>query len=130
MNRAGSLRGHVARNTTGKRKLAEQLAHAVFGLLDAGIHLGIRAVEPRVRDHPRPTVSGPCNIERRDLALSDDSIEMGVDEVEARRRSPVAEQSRFDVLSHERLAEQRIVNQIDLADRQVVRGPPPRIEVR
>ena len=40
------------------------------------------------------------------------------------RRAPVAEQPRLDVLGAQRLAEQRVVEQVDLADRQVVGGPP------
>jgi hypothetical protein len=34
------------------------------------------------------------------------------------------EQARLDVLRPERLAEQRVVEEVDLADREVVRRPP------
>ena len=44
------------------------------------------------------------------------------------RGAPVAEQPRLDVLRPERLAQQRVVLQIDLADGQVVRGPPVGVE--
>jgi len=37
---------------------------------------------------------------------------------------PVAEQPRLDLLLAQRLAQQRIVEQVDLRDRQVVRGGP------
>ena len=40
------------------------------------------------------------------------------------RRAPVAEQPRLDVLRLERLAQQRVVEQVDLADRQVVGRAP------
>src|SRR5262249_31180525 len=40
------------------------------------------------------------------------------------RRAPVAEQPRLDVLPLERHLEQRVVEEVDLADRQVVGGPP------
>jgi hypothetical protein len=40
----------------------------------------------------------------------------------------MAEQSRLDVLAAQRLAQQRIVEQVDLADRQIVRRGPVRVE--
>ena len=40
------------------------------------------------------------------------------------RRAPVPEQPRLDVLGPQRFAQQRVVEQIDLADREVVRGAP------
>ena len=52
------------------------------------------------------------------------AVEVGVDEVQARRRAPVAEQARLDVLGLQRLAEQRIVEQIDLADGEIVGRAP------
>ena len=60
-----------------------------------------------------------------EIALLDDPVEMDIDEVEARRRAPMAEQARLDVLDLQRLAQQRIGQQIDLADRQIIRGAPP-----
>ena len=44
------------------------------------------------------------------------------------RRAPMAEQARLDVLGSQRLAQQRIVEQIDLADREIVRGAPIAID--
>src|SRR5438105_7457149 len=38
------------------------------------------------------------------------------------------EQARLDVLELKRLFQERIVEQVDLPDRQVVRGAPPRID--
>ena len=60
----------------------------------------------------------------------DDPVQMHVDEVLAGRRAPMAEQPRLDVLRLERLPQQRVVEQIDLADRQVVRGAPVRVHAR
>ncbi len=59
---------------------------------------------------------------------ADHAVEMGVDEVQPRRRAPVAEQTRLDVLGPQRLAQQRVVEEIDLADREVIGGPPVAIE--
>ena len=39
------------------------------------------------------------------------------------------EQPRLDVFARQRLAQQRIVEQVDLADRQVVGRPPPPVDL-
>jgi hypothetical protein len=41
----------------------------------------------------------------------------------------VAQQPRLDVLGSERLAQERVVQQVNLADREVVGGAPVRIDV-
>ena len=65
-----------------------------------------------------------------EVALDDDPVQVDVDEVESGRRSPVPEQARLDVLRAEGLAQQRIGKQVDLPDRQVVRGTPVRVDAR
>ena len=50
MNRAGSLRRNVARNSAGKRELLEQFSHAVFGLRDVRIELAVRSFQIGVCD--------------------------------------------------------------------------------
>ena len=47
----------------------------------------------------------------------DDPVEVDVEHVQARRRAPVTEQSRLDVLAAERPLQERVVEQVDLADR-------------
>ena len=54
---------------------------------------------------------------------------MDVDEAQTGRGAPVAEQPRLDVLRPQRLAQQRVLLQVDLADRQVVRGLPVAVHV-
>src|SRR5438552_13490684 len=53
---------------------------------------------------------------------------MRVDETQARRRPPVSEEPRLDVLGTQRLPQQLIVLKIYLADGQVVGRPPVRVE--
>ena len=89
-----------------------------------GIDLAVGAFEIGVGDERRSAVSGPGDVEHRQVVLPDDPIQVDVDEVETRRRAPVAEQPRLDVLARQRLLQQRIVVQIDLADRQIVGRPP------
>src|SRR5438034_5526446 len=65
----------------------------------------------------------------RSVALDDEPIQMDVDEAEPGRRPPVPEQAWLDVLRPERLAQERIVLQVDLADGQVVGRTPVRVDV-
>ena len=53
---------------------------------------------------------------------------MGVDKVEPRCGSPVAKQPRFDVFRLQWFVKEGIVEQIDLTDRQIVRGAPVPVE--
>ena len=56
-------------------------------------------------------------------------VQQDVDHRQAGAGAPVAEQPRLDVLERERLAQQGVVLQVDLADREVVgRGPPAQVE--
>src|SRR3546814_11560131 len=50
------------------------------------------------------------------------------DEVQTRSRPPVAEQAGLDVLVSQLLVQQRVAQQVDLADRPVVRGPQATVE--
>ena len=63
------------------------------------------------------------------VVFLDDPVQVGIDEIQPRRRAPVAEQARFDVGQLERLLQQRIVVEINLADREVVRRAPPGVQL-
>ncbi|MEY9214610.1 hypothetical protein ABH917_004056 [Thermobifida halotolerans] len=126
---AGRLRRRVAGHPAGEGELAEQLAHALGVQTDVGIGLGVDAVQPR-RGHGRGSaVSGTDDPHHLGAAAADLVVEVRVDEVEAGRGAPVAEQPRLDVLGSERFAQQRVVHQVDLADGQVVRGSPVPVDL-
>ena len=77
---------------------------------------------------PGPAMARPGDVDHREVVGFDDAVQMHIDEVEARRRAPMAEQARLDVLELERLFQERIVEQVDLADGEIVRRPPPAID--
>ena len=101
---AGRLGRGVRRDAARERELAEQALHAVAVGGDRGEQLGVRAVEPGVRDHRRAAVPGPAHVERGRSALDDRAIEVRVDQAQPRRGAPVAEQARLDVVGLERAA--------------------------
>src|SRR5213078_4113183 len=109
-------------------ELAEEPAQALLVAADVGIDLAVGALEVDVGDEPGAAVPGAGDVERLEAVALDDPVEMGVEEVQARRGPPVAEQPRLDVLDAQRLAQQRVVEQVDLADREVIRGAPVGVE--
>ena len=129
MNRAGCLRRDVARNAAGKGELFEQPLHPVFILRDVGIDFAVGAFQVGVRHQSRPAVARPGDVDDVQVVFLDDPVQMDVDEVQPRRRAPVAEQARLDVRQLERLLQQRIVVEINLPDREVVGRPPIGIQL-
>ena len=128
VDRTRGLGRHVTRDATGERELLEQPPQALGVARDLGIDLAVGPLEIHVGDHPRTAVPGTADIEHVEVALHDHPVEVGVDEVQARRGAPVTEQSRLDVAKLERLAQERIVEQVDLAHRQIVGRPPIGVE--
>ena len=128
VDRARRLRRDVARDPAGERELAEQLAHALFVARDVGVDLGVAALEPGRRDKSRAAVPGAGDVHRVEVALHDCAVHVRVEQVEAGGGAPVAEQPRLDVLERQRLTQQRVVEQVDLADGEVIGGAPPRVD--
>ena len=125
VDRAGRLRRRVARDAARERELAEQPAQALGVARDRRDRPRCRC--PRGRcSRRRPGRRGPARRRRsrsRSRALID-AVHVRVDEVQPGRGAPVAEQARLDVLERQRLAQQRVVQEVDLPDRQVVGGAP------
>ena len=128
VDRARRLGRDVARDAAREAELPEQLPDPLRVAGDRRVDLAVRPLEVRVGDDGRPAVARADDVDRVEVAGLDDPVHVDVEHVQARRRAPVAEQARLDVLRPERRPEQRVVEQVDLADRQVVRGPPVRVE--
>jgi hypothetical protein len=127
VDRPGRLRRDMARNAAGKRELSEQALHPLLVGGDVRIYLAVSALEISVCDQTGSAMSGTRDVDHVEVVLFDEPIQVNVDEVQTRRRSPMAEEAWFDVVLREGLLEERIVIKIDLADRQIVRCPPIRI---
>jgi hypothetical protein len=76
------------------------------------------------------------NIDHVQIVLADDTVQMDIDEILPWRGAPMADHERLDIGQLQLLAQQRIIVQIYLADREVVGGapvgvhPPPLIRVQ
>ena len=124
VDRAGRLGRDVARDAAREAELLEQLLHPVGVLGDVGVDLAVGALEVRVRDQRRAAVPRADDVDHVQVVLLDDPVQVDVEQVQARRRPPVAEQARLDVRALQRLLQERVVVEVDLPDRQVVGRPP------
>ena len=88
---AGRLGRDVAWNPARKRELREEPLHALRILRDAGIDFAVGSFEIGVRHQPRPAMSGTGDVDHVQIVLLDQPIEVDIDEIEARRRAPMAQ---------------------------------------
>ena len=128
VNRSGRLGCHVAGHPTGEGELPEEGPHPIDVLADRGIDLGVSALEVGVGQDGGSAMARARNEDGVEVPLPDDSVGMHVDEVQSRCGPPVTEKARLDVLRAERLSQEWVVEEVDLAHRQVVRRPPPPVE--
>src|ERR1700727_2071985 len=120
----------MARNSAGERELRKEPLHALHVLRDSWIDFAVGALEIGVGDQPRSPMAGTGDVDHVEIELFDQPIEVHVNEVEARRRAPMPEKAWLDVLLLERLTQQRIVEQVNLTDRQIVGGAPVSVDER
>jgi hypothetical protein len=124
VDRPGRLRRDVAGHAAGERELPEQPLQAPLVEADVRVDLGQRPLQPDVRHQAGAAVPGAGDVDHVDAAGGDDPVEVRVEQVQAGRGTPVPEQPPLDVLRAQRFAQQRVVQQVDLADRQVVGRAP------
>ena len=97
VNRPGSRRSHMARNAAGKGELLEEFLEPRFVLGHVRVDLAPRSFEVHVAHDRRTTVAGAGHIEHIQIVFLDDPVQMHVDEILTRRRSPVADHQRLHV---------------------------------
>jgi hypothetical protein len=124
MNGARSFRRYMAGNSVRPGELAKQPLQPIPAALDRRITLGVRSFEIAVRHDARAAVARTNDVDHVQIIVLDQPVEMDIEEIQSCCRSPVTEQAGLDVFEPERGFEQRIVLQIDLSDRKVIRRAP------
>ena len=114
----------MAGNSAGERKLGEQLFQPGFVLGDVRVNFAPSAFEVNVTHDRRTAVPGTGDIKHIQVILLDDPVQVHIDEVLARRGAPVPDHQRLHVCELQRSLQQRIIVEINLADRQIVGGAP------
>src|SRR3974377_601341 len=118
----------MARNAAGEGELSEQALHALFIERNIRVDLAVGPLQVSVRDQAGTAMPGTRDVDHVEIALLDHPVQVNVDEIQAWRCSPMAQKPGLDVVLCERLFYQRIVIQIDLADREGGGGPPVRLQ--
>ena len=129
VDRPRRLGRDVARNAARRRELTEEAPHARGVRRDVRIDLGIRPFQVDVRDNRGATVSRSGQVDDVGISVLDQAVQVHIDKTEARRGSPVSQQPGLDVFRPQRLAQQCILLQIDLANRQVIGRTPVAVQV-
>ena len=119
----------MARDAAGERKLLEQALHAGRVARDVRVHVGVRAVEIVLRDHGVAAVARAGEIDHVEVVFVDDAVEVRVDEVLAGHGAPVADDLLLDVALGQPPAQQRVVEQVELAGGQIIRRAPPGVHL-
>jgi len=130
VDRAGSFGRDVRWDAARERELFEKALDTRLVVRDIGVRGRVGAVEEARRDQAGAAVPRADDVHGRLLARLDHAVEVRIEEVESRGGSPVANQARLDVVAVKRLAQQRIVEEVDLADAHVVGGTPPAVNSR
>ena len=92
------------------------------------IDLAVGALEPSIGNDAGPAMAGAGAKNHVEITRFDDAVQVHVKQIEARRRTPMAEQPRLYVFEPDRFFQKGIVEQINLANRQVVCGTPPGVD--
>ena len=129
VDRPGRLRGAVAADPAGEAELLEQPLHPGRVPRHFQIDLGVRPLQVHVVHGPRPAVPRSAEVRHAQVMLLNEPVLVAVDRVQAGRRPPVAQESGLTCSPPERLAEEGVVEQVDLADGQVVGRPPVGVEL-
>ena len=124
VDRAGRFGSAVTADAAGKRELLEELAQPSLVFALVRVDLGVGALEIDRRQNSRRTVPGSGQEDHVQVEFLDQAVQVNIGERQAGARSPVSEQPVLDVLGLEGFFQQRIVLQIDHAERQVVAGSP------
>src|ERR1700730_15617203 len=88
------------------------------------IDLAVRALEVRVGYDSGPAVAGAGDVNHVEVVFLDDPVEVHVNEVLPGGCAPVSQQHVLHIRERQRPLQQRVVVQINLADRQIVGGAP------
>ena len=124
VDRARCFRRDVARNAVRPGELAEEPVQSGSAAFDRRIALRVGAFQIGMRHQAGTAMPRADDVDHVEVVLLDQPVEVHVEKVQSRRRAPMAQQPRLDMLELERQFEQGIVLQIDLPDREVIRRPP------
>ncbi len=103
MDRSRRFRRDVTRDAAREGELFEQLLHAFLVLRDVGVKFAVAPFQVGIGHQPGTAVTRPGDVDDVQVLFVDDAVEVDVEEVQAGRRAPMAQQPRLDVFALQRL---------------------------
>src|SRR5579862_5921493 len=88
------------------------------------MQLSVGALEVRICKSRRSAVARADDENRIEITCSDQPVHVGIDEVEPRRRAPMAEKPRLDVVGFQGFFEKGVVDEVDLSDGEIIGRTP------
>ena len=103
VDRTRRFGGHMTRNAAGKRELFEQPLHPRSVLCDMGIGFRVTPLQIGVGHQTRTTMPRTSDVQDIEVMCLDHTVQMDVDKIQSRSRSPVADKARLHMLQSQRL---------------------------
>ena len=121
---ARRIRRGMAGNAIGPGKLHEQALHAGGILGDPGIQLRVCALKIGVGHHSGTAVPRAGNVDGVQPVFEDHPVHVRVNKIQAGSGAEMTQQARLGMLQAQRLAQERIVAQVNLAHGKIIGGTP------
>src|SRR6185312_8324326 len=123
------LRCAVTADTSRKRELFKEPAHALCILRFVGIDLRVCSFEIGVREGRRGSVPGARNVDHVQIVFFDQPVQVDPNETLTWVRSPMPDQTLLEVLHLEWVPEQWVVAQIEHAKGEIIARAPVCIDL-
>ena len=107
------------------RKAMEEFLHAFHVSADVGVDFTVGPIQIVLGDDGVAAVAGAADVDHVQIVPDDGSVQVGVNKVLAGAGAPVAHNVLLQMLWLQGGAQQRIVQQIELAGGQIVGCAPP-----
>src|SRR6185437_2022497 len=130
VNGAGGFRRHVAGYAVGPTELAEEALDAVLVLFDMRVDFRVRAFEISIRDDAWAAMTRANDVDHVQAAVAYEAVEVEVEKIEAGGGAPVAKEPRLNVVDRQWALKEWVVFEINLADGEIVGGPPVGVHFR
>lgn len=105
----------MAGYASGEAELFKQKFQPIMVTRSVRIDLGVGAFEICMCDKSRTAMSRTDDIDHVEILTFDNAIQVDVDEIEAWCCPPMTNESRLHVLASQRFAQQRVIEEVDLA---------------
>src|SRR5208283_722821 len=128
MDRPRCLGRAVAADSAGEGEKLEEVPQTLKVLIAVGIDLRVGAFEIGIRQHRRGAVSRTGDVQHVEVVFLDELVEMDPHQALAGIGAPMTKEPLLQLSWPEGLAQERIVLEIKLPDREIIAGAPVSVD--